>query len=184
MREADPPISLALVATIHQRFSDHPDDDLAGADSATAWLRRHGFPSVAHLTDAEASDLRALREAIFTILTARTTGTAQDPRSIGRLNDALHRAHDPISVRIDDDSPDRLVVIPGEDPGTTDSVLHRIAADAASVTTGAPASRLRQCAAHTCGTFFLDTSRAGNRKWCSSASCGNRVRVAAHRDRV
>jgi hypothetical protein len=85
MREADPPISLALVATVHQRFTDHPDDDLAGADSATTWLRRHGFPSAARLTDDDAKDLRTLREAIFTILTARTTGAAQDARSVGRL---------------------------------------------------------------------------------------------------
>jgi predicted RNA-binding Zn ribbon-like protein len=80
--------------------------------------------------------------------------------------------------------PARPAPPPGGDPGTTDAILHRIAADAVSVTTGAPAARLRQCAAHTCGTFFLDTSRAGNRKWCSSASCGNRVRVAAHRNRA
>ncbi len=44
--------------------------------------------------------------------------------------------------------------------------------------------RIRQCEAPECSLFFLDTSRAGARRWCSMAVCGNRAKQAAHRDRI
>jgi predicted RNA-binding Zn ribbon-like protein len=36
--------------------------------------------------------------------------------------------------------------------------------------------QLRQCASPTCTIFFVDTSRAGDRRWCSMAACGNKAR--------
>lgn len=44
-------------------------------------------------------------------------------------------------------------------------------------------SRLNLCAASACGTAFVDTSRNGRRRFCSTA-CANRVHVAAHRRRA
>jgi len=40
--------------------------------------------------------------------------------------------------------------------------------------------RLRQCADDSCGWLFLDGSRNGARRWCSSADCGNRARARRH----
>lgn len=40
--------------------------------------------------------------------------------------------------------------------------------------------RLRQCADDACGWLFLDRSRNGTRRWCSSADCGNRARARRH----
>jgi hypothetical protein len=31
---------------------------------------------------------------------------------------------------------------------------------------------------HACGGLFLDTSRGGRRRWCSMATCGNKVKKA------
>ena len=39
---------------------------------------------------------------------------------------------------------------------------------------------VKRCAHPACGTFFYDTSKNHTRRWCSSADCGNRMRVAAH----
>lgn len=41
--------------------------------------------------------------------------------------------------------------------------------------------RVRKCAAADCGTFFIDLSKAGRRKWCSMANCGNRNKVRRFR---
>ena len=41
--------------------------------------------------------------------------------------------------------------------------------------------RLRQCGNDPCGWLFLDTSRSGTRRWCSSAECGNATRVRRFR---
>jgi predicted RNA-binding Zn ribbon-like protein len=43
--------------------------------------------------------------------------------------------------------------------------------------------RLRQCAGDNCYLLFLDTSRPGNRRWCSMERCGNRHKVREHRSR-
>jgi predicted RNA-binding Zn ribbon-like protein len=43
--------------------------------------------------------------------------------------------------------------------------------------------RIRHCAAPTCDGMFVDTSRAGRRRYCMPEVCGNRVNVAAHRAR-
>lgn len=37
--------------------------------------------------------------------------------------------------------------------------------------------RIRQCDDVYCGWLFVDRSRAGRRRWCSMADCGNRAKV-------
>ncbi|WP_371402728.1 CGNR zinc finger domain-containing protein [Kribbella sp. NBC_00662] len=44
--------------------------------------------------------------------------------------------------------------------------------------------RLRQCADDGCGWLFLDRSKNGSRRWCSSADCGNRARARRHYERT
>ncbi|GAA3855570.1 CGNR zinc finger domain-containing protein [Amycolatopsis tucumanensis] len=45
-------------------------------------------------------------------------------------------------------------------------------------------TRLRRCADEGCGWLFLDRSRNGSRRWCSSADCGNRERARRHYHRA
>lgn len=49
---------------------------------------------------------------------------------------------------------------------------------------GDAASSIRECSAEDCGLVYLDTSRSGNRRWCSMKRCGNRAKVRAHRARA
>lgn len=44
-------------------------------------------------------------------------------------------------------------------------------------------SRLRRCEADRCDLVFLDTTKPGTRRFCST-SCQNRTKVAAHRSRT
>ena len=44
--------------------------------------------------------------------------------------------------------------------------------------------RLRRCGDNGCGWLFLDRSKNGSRRWCSSADCGNRARARRHYERV
>lgn len=43
--------------------------------------------------------------------------------------------------------------------------------------------RYRGCASPTCNGVFVDTSRAGRRRYCEPDVCGNRINVANHRAR-
>jgi predicted RNA-binding Zn ribbon-like protein len=63
------------------------------------------------------------------------------------------------------------------------AILGEIARDAIDLLTGSQRSLLRECAADDCSGIYVDTSRGQTRRWCSTARCGNRARVAAHRAR-
>jgi predicted RNA-binding Zn ribbon-like protein len=43
---------------------------------------------------------------------------------------------------------------------------------------------VRKCEGPGCLIWFLDTSKGHQRRWCSMAVCGNRVKAAAHRRRA
>jgi predicted RNA-binding Zn ribbon-like protein len=45
------------------------------------------------------------------------------------------------------------------------------------------AAQIRQCQADVCTLLFVDTSRRGDRRWCSMAGCGNRAKLAEFRRR-
>jgi predicted RNA-binding Zn ribbon-like protein len=45
-------------------------------------------------------------------------------------------------------------------------------------------SLVRRCEGLNCTLWFLDTSKAHGRRWCSMALCGNRAKAAAHRARL
>ena len=45
-------------------------------------------------------------------------------------------------------------------------------------------SRLRECQDGDCGWLFLDRSKNGSRRWCSSGDCGNRARAKRHYQRT
>ncbi|MGN0119211.1 MAG: CGNR zinc finger domain-containing protein, partial [Streptomyces albidoflavus] len=47
------------------------------------------------------------------------------------------------------------------------------------VTTELP-GRLRPCANPRCNLFLIDHSRPGTARWCSMATCGNRMKARSH----
>ena len=64
-----------------------------------------------------------------------------------------------------------------------EAMLATIARDAVELLSGPLAGRVRECAAPDCALLFVDASRPGRRRWCSSGACGNRIRTKAYRDR-
>lgn len=67
-----------------------------------------------------------------------------------------------------------------EGPG---DLLRPLALDTLELVTSPVAARIRRCENAKCLGVFLDTSKAGRRRWCSMSLCGNRAKVAAHRGR-
>ena len=74
-----------------------------------------------------------------------------------------------------------LLAAAGPDPAA--SALSAVARDAIGLFATADALRLRECASPECGLLFLDLSRPGRRRWCSSNACGGKARAAAYRQR-
>lgn len=71
------------------------------------------------------------------------------------------------------------------DPGreTAERWLADLATAVAMLAGGDGLPRLRRCAADRCDLVFLDTTKPGTRRFCSTA-CQNRTKVAAYRART
>lgn len=179
-------LCLELVATLRSRMSEIPQDDIAETTRLVDWLATLGVHTSKPPAQSDIAKFQALREAIYRLATAVTGAAHQDaPRAadIALINEhARHGA--PVAQLCTTSSPQgRATLTTKVARPTVAQVLTMLARDAVDLLTGPEIGRLRQCQASSCGSFYLDTSRGGQRRWCSSASCGNRVRVAAHRDR-
>jgi predicted RNA-binding Zn ribbon-like protein len=130
--------------------------------------------------EAQSVHLRAiaLREDIYTLL--RPVRASDSSRALARFNSELKRHS-------------RHTMVTTEGPGYAhsfefdadlDQVLWPVARNAAELMTNArELSRVHECEGVNCGWLFLDTSKAGRRRWCSMDICGNRAKVARHRNR-
>jgi predicted RNA-binding Zn ribbon-like protein len=119
---------------------------------------------------------RLLRESIYALVHDRLAGRTLAQAHVATLN-AIAARPDPVPS----------VAVGGElawgaaDPES--AALSRVARDAIELLTGPSAARLGECAAPDCAFLFLDTSRAGRRRWCAMNRCGNREHVREHRRR-
>jgi predicted RNA-binding Zn ribbon-like protein len=66
---------------------------------------------------------------------------------------------------------------------TPDSLLFPVAKSMADLVSNEDFSCIRACEGPTCTLVFLDRTHGRARRWCSMASCGNRAKQAAHRQR-
>lgn len=63
-------------------------------------------------------------------------------------------------------------------------LLAPVADSAADLFSRDDASLVKRCENPECVLFFYDTSKNHARRWCSMATCGNRMKVRAHLERV
>jgi predicted RNA-binding Zn ribbon-like protein len=155
--------------------ADHPLEVLRSPADLTAWLANR-LPSTA-AADRDLADARTLRGAIGRLALAARAGSQADARDIDLLN--LYAATPDIPPRLAGG---------GLQAGRTEpraaQALSTIARDAVALFSGTTPGRIRGCDAEDCDILYLDTSRAGNRRWCSMQRCGNRHKVRAHRARA
>lgn len=132
-------------------------------------------------TDADLAAVHAVRE-----LVARLVGVARDAGPLDQadlhaLNDLIRLApaHRELVADPDDGTP-RLVTVRPE--GTLGARLSAALAEATAELLADPrVTTVRRCEADTCTLLFLPAHP--RRRWCSPATCGNRVRVARHYER-
>lgn len=149
---------------------------------AISWLRRRArsHPDEARRVHREAL---AMRESIHAVLEELRLGQPVRPSDLTSVNRALgesigHRVLAPA---------DRGGVREEWRPADTlNQVLWPVAIDAWDLLTEPELEQVRQCPVEAggCGWYFLDTSRARNRRWCDMRTCGNRAKVRAHYSRT
>lgn len=60
---------------------------------------------------------------------------------------------------------------------TKDNIAYNIIKDLINTLIHYKIERIRQCYHENCIRYFLDTSKAGKRKWCDMETCGNRKKA-------
>jgi predicted RNA-binding Zn ribbon-like protein len=167
--------ALDLTATLTGRLKETQRDLLTRPEDVVRWLQAADFECMPVRAEGRLLEsARLLREAIYSLAMARVTRQALPDGARTVLNDL---ARQPAAApSIDTSGFERLC-------GEADALLAFVAREAVLLLGGQMADRVRQCAGDGCAILFLDSSRSGDRRWCSMAACGNRHKVAAFRQR-
>ena len=170
-------LCLAFCATVVERWR-RSSERLITPAHLTRWYAAAAVVSdTVPVSPADLETARTVREAIYRAATAVISG--QPPSRADE--EIINRAAVPPPPR--PRMHQRAVTIAASGPDPASSALSAIARDAITLLTTADARRLRECASLECGLLFLDTSRPGRRRWCSSTACGGKARAAAYRQR-
>jgi predicted RNA-binding Zn ribbon-like protein len=170
-------LALDLVATLGWR-SGARADRLSRPEDFAAWLGHAGLASpVPEVGEAGHAAALALREAIDRA--ARLAARGEVPDRADRL--MINRLAG-LPLRVPGLDADGRLSWSATDPVT--AALGTIARDAAVLVAGPDRASIRACHEPRCAMLFVDRSRGRRRRWCSMAECGNRAKVAAHRERA
>ncbi|MBH1936716.1 CGNR zinc finger domain-containing protein [Streptomyces sp. AV19] len=154
-----------------------PDRRAERVTGPAAWLRwaaAAGLP-VDRNADRDAdrdvlAGLLALRAALWPVLDALVDDAPPPEEAWHALADAVRGARE-------HSAPPPAFPLRWQPPGLAHALALRaeeLLADPALL------PRVRRCEGPGCGWFFLDRSRGGTRRWCSSGDCGNRARARRH----
>jgi predicted RNA-binding Zn ribbon-like protein len=160
-------ICLDFTATLGMRWRDETVERLREPADLSRWAIEGDVTAQPFAVTAQ--DLRRarqLREAIYALL---WRGGSARP-----VNRWAAVPPPPIALS------DGRVVIAAVNP---DGLLALIARDAVEFAGGPLFGRLRECSTPHCSLLYVDTSRAGNRRWCSMNTCGARAKMARYRGR-
>jgi|CXWL01.1.fsa_nt_gi predicted RNA-binding Zn ribbon-like protein len=141
------------------------------------------FANGAELSDqvdnpAGLREVARFRLVIRRLLRAEALGEGASERDLERLNRILSQGQNHRGV---------LPAVRGYGWGWIGQVdgvarvLWPVAWSAALLLTGPDLVRLKGCDG--CGRLFFDASRNRSRRWCDMQGCGNRAKVARHRQR-
>jgi predicted RNA-binding Zn ribbon-like protein len=153
------------------------DTGLLAPAAARTLERRVGRAAL----DSAAEEARRVREwARGWLGRWREAPRADYAKDVARLNTLLARASLEREVIASDDG---LRLVQQSAIESADALLALVAAQIAAFVTAEDPALLKMCAGPGCTVWFLDRSRAGRRRFCTSAVCGNRAKVAAFRER-
>ncbi len=143
----------------------------------TAFVARHDVSGVGALDGDDVAAVHALRERV------RPLFSCADDRDAARLVNALV-SQAAVTPRLTDHDGYAWHVhyfTPGA------SLADHLAVDGgmafAQVVAAGERERLRTCAAPGCGQVLVDLSRNRSKRYCDARTCGNRLHVAAYRER-
>ncbi|MGH3467808.1 MAG: CGNR zinc finger domain-containing protein [Thermocrispum sp.] len=133
------------------------------------------YPQQVQVRPSDLRRIKELRDAVWRVVVATARG--DDPET-GQLELINGCAQDAVRPELE-----LTTAVLRWAPMTGAQVLGTIARDVIELV-GSGNGRLRECQGENCSLLFVDTSRPGNRRWCSMRRCGNRQKVRAFRRRA
>lgn len=170
--------SLACVVDLVNTAPDGSDEDLLeDLGSLQSFVERHEVSEVGALTRTDLLAVRTLRDRVRAVFAAGTDADAAE------LVNALV-ADCPVTPRLTNHD-DYAWHVHYFAPGAT--LAEHLAVDGgmalAQVIAVGERERLRTCEADGCEQVLVDLSRNRSRRYCDARTCGNRMHVAAYRER-
>jgi predicted RNA-binding Zn ribbon-like protein len=175
-------LALDLVNT-EAAVRGRPVELLPDAADLAAWWgearRHHPETALPPLSPSLADDhvlaaVKRLRAALRRLFEAAAAGETIPEADLDALNDTLAAGREVVDLSPDGEP--RLIVRTAGDMAT--GLLLPLARSAAMLLAGTDRARLHRCANGRCVLLFLDTTKSGTRRWCSTG-CMNRWRSSA-----
>lgn len=168
---------LVVVDLVNTAAETGGTETLPDADALRSWVDKHHVSSVAASDYSDVASIHKVRERF-----RQCFGLADAELLAERVNTLVAEA--PVQPRLTDHN--------GYDwhihyfaPGA--SLADHLAVDGgmalAHVVAAEEVERLRVCEAPDCEAVLLDLSRNRSKRYCDARTCGNRLNVAAYRER-
>jgi predicted RNA-binding Zn ribbon-like protein len=168
-------LCLWLVATVGNRGSQ-PYERLRTCDDLSRWcVEAKLLETLPDVTENDLNSARMLREAIYQVALALREKNIPEARELETINSWA--AQPSLVPQLGRDG--RTCSWIAQNP--IEAALAMIARDAVTLLGSSDVDRLKLCAQPICAMLFLDTSRSGQRRWCSMNVCGNREKKANYR---
>ncbi|GGK08646.1 CGNR zinc finger domain-containing protein [Pseudomonas matsuisoli] len=158
----------------HDCFSDN-ESVMNWLKAATVLPDDYAAPAPAGLLDLA----HEFRECARNLVNAAMIGT---PADFTVINTALD-AGQPVTALGWSDEEQAFQAVTQRRDDSPPSLLWPVAQSLVNLLTNEKFEFVRQCEAHDCVLLFHDLTKSHRRRWCSMATCGNRMKVAAFRSR-
>ncbi len=175
-------VALDFVNSAEERGHPDAEDVLRTPADLRTWGRRYGLLAASASSNDEAAELeRAVRarELLHDLFSAGVDGATAEATQLAALAELTAEAYAAATLTPADAG--RLEWRWGRNDLAT--VRHVVVTAATELLRSAPAGRLRRCPGDQCGWLFLDTSKRGNRRWCSMSECGQEAKDEQRRAR-
>jgi predicted RNA-binding Zn ribbon-like protein len=164
--------ALDFVNTAEERGHPEAGDALTTTADLRLWGQRYGLiggpADREEHGDLELVQAREARELLYALFFARAHRQPLPKAELAQLAELAAAAYQAGSLE------------PGADNSvgwqwsrsTLATVRHVAVTSAVELLHDEPSPRLKQCPGEHCGWFFLDSTKRGNRRWCSMDECG------------
>ncbi len=169
-------VALDFVNTAEDRGHPEAGDALKSPADLRTWGERYGLVSGSASADRDGrTELRRAleaRELLYAIFLARAGGRLASDAQLTALAELGAAAYGAANLELDEDG----AVGWRWSRAELATIRHVVVASAIDLLKADPSSRLKQCPGEQCGWFFLDTTKRGNRRWCSMSDCGQEAK--------